>query len=335
MTKPTVNRNKTALKRLLLLLAGLPAIYLGWQYYQQSQDYQSTDNAYIGANVVQIASRLSGQIEQLPVHNHQQVSQGALLFKLDSEALKLTVAEHEARFKQTSQNLGINVLAVASARARLDEKKIQLENAKQLAKRHTQLVDQKFLSQQSFDDSASNLASAEAGVRQAESELHQALEKIRLQEDRDPAMQEAIVKLEQARLNLQYAEVFAPVSGTIANLNLRPGNYVQAGQALFALIDHQSWWVDANFKETQISNIKPGNPAKIHIDLCPDQALSGTVESIAGATGASFSLLPAQNASANWVKVTQRIPVRIRIDSRSDSCPLIIGSSAEVSVAVR
>lgn len=154
-------------------------------------------------------------------------------------------------------------------------------------------------------------------------------------ENQNPSVQAASAALDQARLNLKYSKIHSPVEGIVANLTARPGSFVQAGQPLFALIDTQNWWVDANFKETQLHGIAPGKSAKIRLDRCPDIEFDGVVDSIAGGTGASFSLLPPQNANSNWVKVTQRIPVRIRLLRKNLSCPFIIGSSAAVRVLLK
>lgn len=136
----------------------------------------------------------------------------------------------------------------------------------------------------------------------------------------------------QAQLNLKYTHITAPTSGFIANLTLRQGDTVTAYQQLFALIDNQSWWVQANFKETQLTRIRPGQSATIKVDMYPRRTFSGRVMSISSAAGASFSLLPPENASGNWVKVTQRFPVKVLITAHDPRYPLRLGASSTVTI---
>lgn len=309
--------------------------YYGWHFYEDSLTYEVTDNAYVGANVLQVSSRISGQILQVPIVNNQSVKKGELLFALDDEPYRVTIQQHQAKLNQSTQNVGVDISAVSVARSKLDEKKVQLENASLTARRQEELSRKNFLSSQALDNSKTSVALAEAEVRQAEAELAQASQRVKSVANLNPAVQESVADLEQARLNIKYAKVYSPVNGSVANLTARPGTFVQVGQPLFALIDDQNWWVDANFKETQLEGVTPGKSAKIRLDRCPSIEFDGVVDSISGGTGASFSLLPPQNANANWVKVTQRIPVRIKLVRKNASCPFIIGASAEVKVLIK
>lgn len=324
-----------SVKKVIATIVVAALAYAGWHYYQQTLQYETTDNAYIGANVVQVSARISGQITQIPVENNKTVKKGALLFSLDEEPYQLTIREQQAKLKQSTQNIGVDLSAIAVARSKLEEKRAELDNAKLTEQRQEELSRKKFLSPQALDNAKTAVVTAEAEVRQAEAELAQAGQKVKVVENQNPSFQQAIANLEQARLNLKYARIYSPVDGIVANLTARPGSYVQAGQPLFALIDTQSWWVDANFKETQMAGVLPGKHAKIRLDSCPDIEFDGVVDSIAGGTGASFSLLPPQNANSNWVKVTQRIPVRIRLGQQNPSCPFIIGTSADVKVLLK
>ena len=317
------------------MLIFLAISYYGWRFYQKSMTYESTDNAYVGANVLQVSSRISGQILQIPIINNQSVKKGDLLFALDDEPYRVTIQQNQAKFNQSTQNVGVDLSAISVARSKLDEKKAQLENANLTAQRQEELSRKHFLSPQALDNSKTAVALAQAEVRQAEAELDQASQRVKSVKHLNPTVQESVANLEQARLNIKYAKIFSPVDGNVANLTARPGTYVQAGQPLFALIDNQEWWVDANFKETQLEGVVPGRPAIIRLDRCPKIEFDGVVESISGGTGASFSLLPPQNANGNWVKVTQRIPVRIRLTRKNPTCPFIIGASAEARVILK
>ncbi len=326
---------KKMIVRAFLTLFLLALSYFAWKFYENSMTYEETDNAYVGANILQVSSRISGQIIHIPIINNQLVKKGDLLFALDDESYRITIQQHQAKLDQSTQNVGVDLSAISVARSKLDEKRVQLENAILTATRHEELSRKNFLSSQALDNSKTSVALARAEVSQAEAEVAQASQRVKPVKSLNPAVQESIADLEQARLNIKYAKVYSPVDGTIANLTARPESYVQAGQPLFAIIDDEKWWVDANFKETQLEGVVPGKLAKIRLDRCPKIEFDGVVESVSGGTGASFSLLPPQNANGNWVKVSQRIPVRIRLNSKNSACPFIIGTSAEARVVLR
>lgn len=201
--------------------------------------------------------------------------------------------------------------AVDSAQAQVAIAEAQLAKASIEAKRTVPLVRQKYLSPQDGDNTIASLKTATGNLEYAKAGLT------------------------QAELNLAYTNLKAPVSGWITNLTLRTGDVVSANQPLFALISDEEFWADANFKETEMEHIKPGQLATIITDLYPNHPFQGSVESISGGAGAAFSLLPPQNATGNWVKVTQRIPVRVRIINPDKNFPLRIGISATVTVKLQ
>ena len=199
-------------------------------------------------------------------------------------------------------------LAVNSAYAELILRMADLDNARNTKERVLSLVKKKFLSSQEGDNAIAYYKTSSAKVEQAKASLA------------------------QSKLNLKYTQVIAPVSGKIANLTLRSGDIVSLNQPLFVIISNEEFWVDANFKETEMAAIKPGLKATIFSDMYPKHPFLGIVESISGGTGSVFSLLPPQNATGNWVKVTQRVPVRVRILNNDPNFPLRIGTSAKVTI---
>jgi membrane fusion protein, multidrug efflux system len=266
---------------LVLSLIGWFSIWLYGHYYV------STDDAYVNANVVQIAPRVNGRVDQIYVHNNQYIKQGDVLFTLGKASFQASVD---------------------SAKAQVIIAEAQLAQASLHAKRTMPLVKQKYLSPQEGDNVYANLKTAEGNLAYAKAGLA------------------------QAQLNLAYTTVRAPTSGWISNLNLRAGSIVVTNQPLFALISDEEFWVDANFKETEIGVIKPKQTAVISTDLYPHHPFHGIVESISGGAGTAFSLFPAENATGNWVKVTQRIPTRIRILDPDAKHQLRIGASATVKI---
>lgn len=199
-------------------------------------------------------------------------------------------------------------LAVDAAHAELALSSAELDNAIMTEKRVSSLVKKKYLSPQDGDNAIANLKICYAKVEQAKTHLA------------------------QAELNLQYTQLSAPATGWISNMTLRVGDIIPANQALFALISNEEFWADANFKETEMEAIKPGQMATITTDMYPNHPFKGVIESISGGAGTAFSLLPPQNATGNWVKVTQRVPIRVRILNPDREHQLRIGISADVKV---
>ena len=272
----------------ILTLTFIAFAVIGWgAYWLYGRYYISTDNAYINANVVQIAPRVTGQVIRLYVVNNQYVKQAQPLFDLDPIPFQI---------------------ALDRAAAELTKCQSEWQNASLIAMRTAPLAKRKFVSSQEGDTARTNLDGAAAAVALARANL------------------------EQAKLDLQFTHIAAPAKGWVTNVTLRVGNIVTANQPLFALIDDEEYWVDANFKETELAVIHPGQKATIVTDLYPGRVFQGVVESISGGSGNVFSLLPPQNATGNWVKVTQRVPVRVRILHPDFQYPLRIGTSATVTI---
>jgi membrane fusion protein (multidrug efflux system) len=264
------------------------AVWFGYQIY--GEYYVSTDDAYINANVVQMAPLVSGKVVNLFIVNNQYVKKGQPLFEIDPAPFQV---------------------AIHSAQAQLALSTAELDNATLTKNRVLALVTKKFISTQDGDNAVASYKTSAAKVDQAKANL------------------------DQATLNFQYTKITAPVSGWVTNVTLRKGDIVTANQPLFALISDEEFWADANFKETQLEKIKSGQSATIVTDLYPSHEFKGVVESISGGAGAAFSLLPPQNATGNWVKVTQRIPVRVKILNPNFQFPLRIGISANVIVNIK
>jgi membrane fusion protein (multidrug efflux system) len=189
-----------------------------------------------------------------------------------------------------------------------------------------------FLSPQGIENSRALLESADAAVKAAQANVEQARSALGRGGEQNAAVLAADAAAKQAETDLARTHVISPMDGVVANLTLQPGSTVMPGAPLFVIISGKDYWVDANFKETELKDIRPGQVATIRSDLYPDRTFHGAVQSLAGGSGAAFSLLPPQNATGNWVKVTQRVPVRIRIEDPDDQHPLRIGTTANVKV---
>lgn len=316
----------------LIVLAS--AIAAGVHYWHQSQIYVTTDNAYLNAHTVGIAAQVSGPITAIHVQDQQIVKAGDPLFEIDSRPYQLALAEAEAQLELSYQSTSQESAAVEAARALVAQRAAELRNAQSNERRVQDLVVRNLVSQQNAEAVHTQAETADAAVKAAEANLAQAMSALGKAGDNNASVRVALARLEQAKLDLDYTKAIAPTSGLIANFSLRPGSTVQKEAPLFTIISDEEYWVDANFKETELDRIKPGQKARVIVDMYRNHPFDGEVESLSGGSGQAFSLLPAQNATGNWVKVTQRVPVKIRILNPDPAYPLRIGTTATVRVSV-
>lgn len=305
-------------------------------YWQHKKQYPGTDDAYVGANVIQVAAQVTGRVDSVGVIENQYVKQSQLLFSIDPRPYQLAVDKANAALAHIYEQLAAQQMAVNSARARVAQAEAELVNAKAIQRRTSALVKKGYMSMASGDSTKKDLQVAEASVTAAKNQLLQSEHERGELGANNAELKSAESALNKAKLDLSYTVVRAPKSGFIQNISLRLGASITAYQPQFALVEDEDWWVDANFKETQLERIRVGQPVKIQLDMYPHHNFMGVVESLSSSSGSSFSLLPAQNASGNWVKVTQRFPVRIKIkDTHQGAYPLRNGASSTVTVDTR
>ena len=219
--------------------------------------------------------------------------------------------------------------------AEVNRHSTDLQNAELSQRRTESLVAKGFMSQQAVDDAASKVAVSRATVEQARARLQKAHAALISPNGQTPAVAAALANLAQAQLELGYSKVVAPHDGWIVNKRLVEGSSVNPGQPLFGIIKDKTFWIDANFKETELPGLKPGLAADVAVDMYPGHVFRGRIESLSGGTGSAFSLLPPQNATGNWVKVTQRVPVKVRFEEFDPDYPLRVGATATVTVHVK
>jgi membrane fusion protein (multidrug efflux system) len=312
-----------------MLIAGIAFII--WYY----QAFVSTDDAYVNANVVEIAPRVSEQVVRVDVLNNQTVQAGQLLFEIDPKPFLLKYQQALANFKLSQQQLDMDKAAVNLATADVTLKTAQLTYAEHTSERVLTLVKAGQLSAQEGDRADANTKIAAAALNVAKAQLAKAQSNLGKADIKNAKVQSALANLKQAKLNYSYTRVTAPVSGQVANFSLRVGDVLIVNQSYFAIIDQGQYWVDANFKETQLAGIQPGQCAKITLSMYPNHTFNGVVQSISGGAGTAFSLLPPQNATGNWVQITQRVPVKIMILNPDPHYPLMIGTSASVRLRLK
>lgn len=330
-------RPKRRLGRTVLMVALPVTLALGGGvYWLTSGRYESTENAALHQARISVASDLSGRVVKVAVHDNQQVKAGDLLFQVDPEPYQLALSD--AQVAVDGARLAVEQLKVAYAQAQA-QAKVAAENAAYALdelKRQQALASKGVAATTSLEDAqhTANLAQEQAIVAdKAVANALAALGDPAAPTDSHPKVRTALVALDKAKYNLGLTEVHAPADGIVYQAaSFREGQMVSAGAALFTLVANQDAWVEANFKETQLTGIAVGQHAEIVFDVRPDETFAGTVEAIGAGTGAEFSLLPAQNATGNWVKVTQRVPVRVRLDDPAAAAALSSGMSAEVEV---
>lgn len=327
---------KRIIEKKKLVIAAVLAVALlgGFSYMEFGGRERSTENAYLAADVVPVASLVAGRVIEVHITDNQHVRKGDALFDVDPEPFRIALQRAEASLAAAMQAARQDSAEVAAMRAQVEQTNIDLNNARASYARAKELVAQHFLTEQGADDAHTRVQALEAALDQAQAKLKKALSAPAKPEERADVLR-AQAEIAQAKLDLSHAHVTAMVDGQISNLSLTPGSLVGIGTPLFALIADNSYHIDANFKETELPGIHPGEDVDIKIDMYPGQHFKGTVESLSGGTGTAFSLLPAQNATGNWVKIAQRVPVRIKLAQTDADHPLRIGATATVAVRLQ
>jgi membrane fusion protein (multidrug efflux system) len=307
------------------------AVVGGYFYWRHTSIYPSTSDAYVHASVVTIAPQIGGRISVLPVKDHQHVEKGQLLIQIDPESFRIALDRAKANLEMAQQQSRAAEAAVAAAHAAVAERRANLRNAADNAGRVLALYRKHTVSKAEVDDAVARRDSARAALIQAKADMQKAIQQ-QAAAGAKASVQVAHAALEQARLDLSYTRITAPASGVLGTINVRVGDVVNQAQALFPLVEDKSFWVEANFKETDLARIRKGEPATITVDMVPGKTFHGTVDSVSPASGTAFSLLPPENATGNWVKVRQRFAVKIPFTEQDPDPPLRIGASAEVTV---
>ena len=325
-----------ALRTVLLVVVPLTAVVVGVYIYAESGRYVTTENAYIKSNVVAISSDVSGRVEWVGVDDNTLVRKGQILFRLDQQpfkiALERSAAELELVRTQVEQLRAEYHEAVAQVAA--EEERVTFLT-RQLARQQT-LKERKLASEQAYDVAAHDLSLAKRQVRVLRQRVLRALQSLAgnpdIKVEVHARFTRARTERDQAAIALADTSIEAPVDGTVSNMKLQAGEYVEEGHAVFTIIESGKVWVEANLKETQITHVLEGQSASITVDAYPGVEWPATVDAIAPATGAEFSVLPPQNATGNWVKVVQRIPVLLDVEQPPKGNPLRAGMTVTVAI---
>ena len=325
------------LRRPLLILFPILLTVAGAVYYLVEEPYVSTDDAFVYAAKEEINARVSGQVVEIAVKNNQRVRSGQLLFQIDPQPYEIAVSQAEARLD--SARLQVDELK-ATYRQQLAELQSAnatvdfdvLEYARQKA-----LVHDSWTPREVFDRANMDLKVARQQVASDAQQITNTVAALdgdpNIEVDRHPSVRAAQAQLDQARLDLSYATVVAPDDGIVTRVDdLQVGDFVNPGASVFSLLSSRDIWIEANFRETGLTHMRPGQEAVLHVDAYPDRTFAAHIVSMSPGTGSDFAVLPPENATGNWVKVVQRLPVRLELDRIDPDRPLFSGISVTVRV---
>ena len=322
--KRRLSRRQHALAGAVLLLAAGAAWY-GHHWWTVGRFIESTDDAYVGGDVTVIAPKVSGLIAEVAVTDNQAVKAGDLLVKLDDRDYRAALAKAEAAVAGQRARLAnldaarrLQEAMIAEAQAGITAADAEIERSRDDQTRYRQLSATAAASVQSFQRAEADYRKAIAGGERTRAALLAAERQLEVidteKQQTAAALAAALADRETAALNLGYTELRAPIDGTVGNRSARAGAYASVGAQLISLVPARGLWVDANFKESQLARMRPGLPARIEADVLPGEVFHGRVASLAPATGAEFSILPPENATGNFTKIVQRVPVRVLLE---------------------
>ncbi|MDE3235598.1 MAG: HlyD family secretion protein [Bacteroidota bacterium] len=325
MATATEQPKKSPVRFIILGIVLLVGGYFGFQKIRFAFTHETTDNAQIETQITPVLPRVAGYVKTISVNDYDSVKAGQLLVEIDDAELQTQLEEMQADYTQTEVDIVNAKAALNNAlvslkvnKGNIDINKVRLAKAQEDLKRDQALFAGEAITKKQLDDSKFTLETAQKQVDNSTNDLSAAQSRIAVLQaavkKAEAAMAVKQAKIDQQKLKLSYTKVYAPCAGKIGKKNVSEGQFVQAGTPLFSIVNDTTYWVVANFKENQLHALTPGKIVDIRVDAYPDLKLTGTVASLSEATGAKFALLPPDNASGNFVKVTQRLPVKIWIN---------------------
>jgi membrane fusion protein (multidrug efflux system) len=342
----TTRRRGLTVVAMAVVIGGLA--WGGW-HWLHGRHHQNTDNAYVSGNVVQITPQIGGTVIAIGADDTDFVKAGQVLVKLDGADARVVLDQADAQLAQTVREVRTLFANNSTLKAQVQTREAELsrmqtdaERAQQDLQRRAPLVASGAIGKEEFQHAQAQAMSAQSAVAAAQSAVNAAREQLSASQTQTdgttvpahPSVQRAAAKVREAYLALQRLELLAPVDGHVAKRGVQLGQRVPAGAPLMTLVALNQLWVDANFKESQLDTIRIGQPAEMEADVYGTQVIyHGTVLGLGAGTGAAFALLPAQNATGNWIKIVQRVPVRIAINAKDLSDhPLRVGLSMDVTI---
>jgi membrane fusion protein (multidrug efflux system) len=314
----------------------LVVAFFGWEWYSTSREV-GTNNAYVKADRLMISSQVAGRVVEVDVTQNQAVAKGALLFRLDDEPLKIALAQAEAKLGEIENSADASRAQVRGAESSIASANETVSWAERDLSRMEDLATRQLVPRKNVDDARHALAEARMQRDSAIADQNKAAAalggNLRTPLQQLPEYKAAEAAVAKARFDIAQASVYAPEDGIVGTHDLQVGEYLNPGQVAMPLVATSPVWIEANFKETDLARLRVGQPAKVTVDSYPGVKWSARVASISPSSGSEFSVLPAQNASGNWVKVVQRIPVRLELTTPKQNAQVLrAGMSADVKV---
>jgi membrane fusion protein (multidrug efflux system) len=340
-------KKKSPLRFVIIAIVLIAGGYFAYSKISYALSHETTDNAQVETQITPVLPRVSGYVKQIAVNDYDSVKTGQLLVTLDDEELNTQLVQMHADYQAAEADIVNARAALNNAVVSLDINKgnidlndVKVKQAKEDYERNQNLFADQAITKKQLNDSRYSLDQANQQYNNSKSDLTTAKTRIAILES---IIQKSIANLaskkaaiEQQQLKISYTQIYAPTSGKIGKRNVADGQFVQAGTPLFSIVNDTIYWVVANFKETQIEKFHTGMPVDLTLDAYPDVKIKGSIASLSEATGARFSLLPPDNASGNFVKVTQRVPVKINVDNLKQYSNLLrAGLSVYVSVPTK
>ena len=325
MSKASEQKKKSPVRLIIIGAVLLVAVYFGYQKINFSLTHETTDNAQIETQITPVLPRVSGYVKSIAVKDYDSVKAEQLVAEIDDAELQTQLQEMQADYNQGEVDI-VNAKALLNNalvslkvnKGNIDIANVRLQKAQEDFQRDKNLYAGEAITKKQLDDSKFGLETAQKQLDNNKNDLASAESRIAVLESTvkktEVALQVKKAKIDQQMLKLSYTKITAPVTGKIGKKNVSEGQFIQAGTPLFSIVNDTTYWVVANFKENQLHALTPGKKVELRVDAFPDEKITGTVASLSEATGAKFALLPPDNASGNFVKVTQRVPVKIWID---------------------
>lgn len=355
--QPQEPKKKSKIFPIILILLVVVGAWFGISHYLYAQHHETTDDAQITSNISPVIPRVSGYINEVRVTDNQRVKKGDTLIVLDDRDARIRLEQAEAALTTAKSNLnaaqatstaansniGTTRAAIGTIDAQIEQAKVNVWRASQDYDRYANLIKDHSITQQQYEQALAAKQTTQAQLQALQAQRLQALSQVTATSSQSGATSQQIgvansvikqrqADLDNAKLELSYAVVTAPADGLVSKVNIQAGQYLTAGQSLFSIVLDQSLWVVANFKETQLTKMRTGQHVDVEVDAFPGHSFKAKVTSFAPATGASFALLPPDNSSGNFVKVVQRVPVKIEFANPGD--PLLKQLRAGMNVDV-
>jgi membrane fusion protein, multidrug efflux system len=330
------SHSKRLRRPILLGLVPLLSVAVAVGFWLQGARFVTTENAYVKTNIAKLAAEVSGRAITVNARAHMHVNEGDVLVVIDPHPFELAVALAEAELDEARQQVDTLVVTLKEARTELQEAIDRAGYFRKRFDRQAELAKRGITPYTRYDELENDASAADDRVSMVRQKIQRVKASLGGDPDRPvdehPLVRTKAAALEQARFDLQRTAVKAPSSGTIVTVPLVAGESITASEPLLAIVTDAAPWVDANFKETELTHVQVGQKATVVLDIYPDFTFQAEVQSISPATGAEFAILPPQNASGNWVKVVQRLPVRLRLQTPADAPPLRAGMTATATI---